>query len=73
MKGIIKPANRQYNKLSSNYEIIVTRNTIIKNVTVNNAINVSISRYNFIRIGDISHQQTNSIIGNLNDIIIINL
>ncbi|CAF1532297.1 unnamed protein product [Adineta steineri] len=64
-KDIVKPVTRQYNKLSWNYEIIVTQETSINHSATENHINSSTSRRNFLRLCYISNQHTDAVIDNL--------
>ncbi|CAF3983752.1 unnamed protein product [Adineta steineri] len=61
-KAIVKPVNRQYNKLSSNYEIYVTQDTIINYCSTDTLLHAPTIRYNFVQLCDVQNQRTNSVI-----------
>ncbi|CAF4367180.1 unnamed protein product [Rotaria socialis] len=56
----VKPANQQYNKLSSIYEIIATSQTSVSHTSIDDFIHVPISKYNFIRLNEIAMQQSDA-------------
>ncbi|CAF2117484.1 unnamed protein product, partial [Rotaria magnacalcarata] len=56
----VKPANQQYNKLSSIYEIIATAQTSVSHTSIDDFIHVPISKYNFIRLNEIAMQQVDA-------------
>lgn len=54
--GIVKLADKQYSSNSNEYEIILNKNSIIKELTECN-IDISIEKYNFISISEIIEKE----------------
>ena len=62
-KASLKAANRQYNTLSSDYEMTFNHDTNIEACDAGEGENIPQVQYNFISIGEIANRQANSVCG----------